>query len=53
MDIGEFLEFAKKKSIRSFKPDPVPDEYIEKVLDAARWSMYGVNARARERNALK
>ncbi|MDZ4247228.1 MAG: nitroreductase family protein, partial [Dehalococcoidia bacterium] len=29
--------------VRKFKPDPVPDEYIEKILDAARWAMSGAN----------
>ncbi len=45
MNINEFLEFAKKRrSIRSFKPDPVPDEYIEKMLEAARWAPSAINA---------
>lgn len=44
MQIDEFLAFAKKRrSIRRFKPDPVPDEYIGKILDAARWAMSGAN----------
>ena len=44
MEIGEFLELVRKRrSIRSFKPDPIPDEYIEKILEAARWAMSGGN----------
>ena len=32
MQIDEFLELAKRRrSIRRFKPDPFPDEYIEKL----------------------
>lgn len=45
MKIDEFLELAqKRRSIRRFKPDPVPDEYVEKMLEAARWAMSGANA---------
>ncbi len=45
MNIDEFLELVKKRrSIRRFKPDPVPDEYIQKMIEAARWSMSGANA---------
>ncbi len=44
MQIDEFVELARKRrSIRRFKPDPVPDEYIEKILEAARWAMSGSN----------
>jgi nitroreductase len=45
MQIDEFLDLARKRrSIRKFKPDPVPDEYIEKILEAGRWAMSGANA---------
>lgn len=45
MQIDEFLELVKKRrSIRRFNPDPIPDEYIEKILEAARWAMSGANA---------
>ncbi len=44
MNIKEFVELARKRrSIRRFKPDPVPDEYIEQILEAARWAMSGAN----------
>jgi nitroreductase len=44
MNIEQFLELAKKRrSIRRFKPDPVPDEIIQKILEAARWAMSGAN----------
>ncbi len=44
MNIKEFLELAKKRrSIRRFKPDPVSDEYIDQILEAARWAMSGAN----------
>jgi len=44
MNIDEFLELAHhRRSIRRFKPDPVPDEWVEKILEAARWAMSGAN----------
>jgi nitroreductase len=44
MQIEEFQELVRKRrSIRKFRPDPVPDEYIEKILEAARWAMSGGN----------
>src|SRR3990170_3515550 len=44
MDIDQFVELARtRRSIRKFKPDPIPDEYIGKILEAARWAMSGAN----------
>ena len=34
---------STRKSIRRYKPDPVPDELIMKVLEAARWAPTGEN----------
>jgi nitroreductase len=34
----------KRRSIRKFKPDPVPEEHIKKLLDAARLAPSGCNA---------
>lgn len=40
----EFQELLlKRKSIRKFKPDPVPDEYITGLLEAARLAPSGTN----------
>jgi nitroreductase len=37
-----FLEVVKKRrSIRYLKPDPIPDEYITKIIEAARWAPSG------------
>lgn len=33
-----------RRSIRKLKPDPIPDEYITKILDAARHAMSGGNS---------
>ncbi|MFC1868958.1 nitroreductase family protein [Thermodesulfobacteriota bacterium] len=40
----EFFEVVKKRrSVRSFKTDPVPEGTVEKILDTARWAMSGAN----------
>ena len=45
MKIDQFLDLVKKRrSMRRFKPDPIPEEFIEKIVEAARWSMSGANA---------
>ncbi len=45
MQIDDFLALARRRrSTRKFKPDPIPDEYIEKILEASRWTMSGANA---------
>jgi 5,6-dimethylbenzimidazole synthase len=45
MQIDEFVALAKKRrSIRKFLSNPVPPEYIEKILESARWTMSGGNS---------
>ncbi len=45
MKYDEFLELLKyRRTIRKFKPDPIPDEYIMKILDAAHYAMSGGNS---------
>jgi len=34
----------QRRSIRKFKPDPVPEEHITALLDAARMAPSGCNA---------
>ncbi|MGD0663068.1 MAG: nitroreductase family protein, partial [Syntrophorhabdales bacterium] len=35
MDYEGFLELIKaRRSTRRFKPDPVPDEYIDRIVEA-------------------
>ncbi len=34
---------TSRKSIRRYKPDPVPDHMIDKILEAARWAPTGEN----------
>ena len=34
MDYDSFLELVKqRRSIRRFKPDPIPDEFIDKIIE--------------------
>jgi nitroreductase len=33
----------KRRSVRRFKPDPIPKETIEKLVDAGRWAPSGMN----------
>ncbi len=42
LTVKEAIE--SRRSIRKFKPDPVPDEYIYALLDAARLAPSGSNA---------
>ena len=44
MRIDEYLELVRtRRSIRRFKPDPIPDEHVNKILEAGRWAMSGAN----------
>ncbi len=42
MNINQYdclLDLVKKRrTIRQFKPDPVPDEYITRIIEVARWA---------------
>ena len=45
MNYDSFLELVKRRrSIRRFRPDPIPDEYINKIIEAARWAPSGFNS---------
>jgi len=44
MDYASFLDLVKhRRTIRRFKPDPLPDDYIDKIIEAARWAPSGYN----------
>ncbi len=44
MDYDSLLELVKnRRSIRRFKPDPIPDEHIDKIIEVARWAPSGFN----------
>jgi len=41
---NEFIEVVKRRrSIRRFKPDPIPEGSVETILETARWAMSGAN----------
>src|SRR6059036_3436011 len=42
-----------RMSVRRIKPDPIPDEYIEKILEAGRWAMSGANGQPWEYLVIK
>jgi len=45
MEYESFLELVRaRRSIRGFKQDPIPDEYIEKIIEAARFAPSGANS---------
>lgn len=45
MDYEGFLKLVKtRRSTRSFKADSISDEYVEKVIEAARWAPSGANS---------
>jgi len=44
MQYDNLLELVKKRrSIRRFKPDPIPDDYIDKIIEVARQAPSGFN----------
>jgi len=44
MNYENLLGLVKdRRSIRVFKPDPIPDEYVDKIIEAARWAPSGFN----------
>lgn len=50
----EFLELVKaRRSIRRIMSKPVPDEYIEKILETVRWAPSGANTQPWEFIVLK
>ena len=39
------LKLVKTRmSVRKFRPDPIPDDTINKILEVARWAMSGANS---------
>lgn len=44
MEYKDVLELAKNtRSIRRFKPDAIPGEYIDQIIEVARWAPSGFN----------
>ena len=46
MDVIEAIR--SRKSIRGFRPEPVPEKVLEEILDIARWAPSGVNKQSWE-----
>lgn len=45
MEYDGFLELLKKRrSVRRLKPDPIPDAYLDKIIEAGRWAPSGANS---------
>jgi nitroreductase len=45
MEIEKFIDLLRsRRSIRAYRPDPIPDEYVQKIIEAARWAPSGGNA---------
>jgi len=45
MDYESFLKLVKtRRSVRSFKPDPVADGQVERIIEAARFAPSGANS---------
>src|SRR6267142_774067 len=43
-DYDTLLELVRNRiSVRKLKPDPIPDEYVDKILEIGRWAMSGAN----------
>jgi len=44
MDYNALLEIVQNtRSVRRFKPDPIPDELVDKIIEAGRWAPSGFN----------
>jgi nitroreductase len=44
MPYDAFIELVRnRRSVRNVKPDPIPDEFVTKILEAGRWGMSGGN----------
>lgn len=45
MDYLSLLELVKKRrSTHKFKPEPIPDEYVNQIIEVARWAPSGANS---------
>jgi nitroreductase len=44
MDYTAFLDFVKtRRTLRAIKPDPIPEDVVDKLVEAARWAPSGFN----------
>jgi nitroreductase len=45
--------FKERRTLRAIKPDPIPDELVDKLLEAARWAPTGFNMQPLEMVVVK
>jgi nitroreductase len=44
VDYESLLELVeRRRSIRRFKPDPIPEDYVDRIIQVARWAPSGFN----------
>jgi nitroreductase len=44
MEYRSFLEFVKtRRTIRAIRPDPIPEDTVDQLIEAARWAPSGFN----------
>ena len=54
MEYDDFLELIKsRRTLRAIKPDPIPDEMVDRLLEAARWAPTGFNMQPLEMLVVK
>ena len=54
MNYDEFLELVKKRrSVRRLKSDPIPEGFLEKIVETVRWAPSGANTQPWELIVLK
>jgi nitroreductase len=44
---------TRRMSVRRLKTDPIPDDYVDKILEAGRWAMSGANSQPWEYLVIK
>ena len=45
MDYDSLLKLVKKRrSVRKLKTEPIPDEFVDKIIEVARWATSGANS---------
>lgn len=48
MDAKELLEIIRtRRSIRAFRPDPIPEEHVQTLIEAIRWAPSAGNLQSR------
>jgi FMN reductase (NADPH) len=45
VNFEEFMRIVKaRRTVRVYKSDPIPDDYVDKVIEAGRWAPTGANS---------